>query len=81
MSTSTDKLSIIPLAASVDFSDVDMRVRLLDGREISVPLDWFPKLKAATDAQRANYRLIGKGVGIHFPDLDEDISTEALLAS
>ena len=56
-----------------------MHVRLLDGREISVPLEWFPRLRDATDAQRKNWRLISKGVGIHWEDVDEDISAASLL--
>jgi len=56
-----------------------MHVRLTDGRIISVPLDWFPRLKKAKPADRANCRLIGGGVGINWPDLDEDISVAGLL--
>jgi hypothetical protein len=56
-----------------------MHVRLKDGRGISVPLEWFPWLKEATPKQRKNWRLIGSGIGIHWPDLDEDISVSALL--
>jgi hypothetical protein len=53
---------------------------LSDGRALSVPLVWFPRLVHATEAERANWRLIGRGQGIHWPDLDEDISVEGLLA-
>lgn len=56
-----------------------MHIRFLDGREISVPLKWFPKLRNATDGQRKKWRLIGKGIGIHWEELDEDSSTVALL--
>jgi len=56
-----------------------MHVRLSDGREISVPLEWFPRLRDASEEQRKHWRLIGKGVGIHWEELDEDISVEALL--
>jgi hypothetical protein len=56
-----------------------MSVQLSDGRVISVPLEWFPALRKATAKQRNNWRLIGKGVGIHWEDLDEDISVEGLL--
>ena len=56
-----------------------MHIRFLDGREISVPLEWFPKLRNATDGQRKKWRLIGRGIGIHCEELDEDISTVALL--
>ena len=57
-----------------------MHVQLLDGREINVPIEWFPKLRGATDEQRKKWRLIGKGVGIHWEDIDEDISVAGLLA-
>jgi len=67
------------MAIDVRFSKKKMCVGLKDGREISVPLDWFPSLKEATPKQRKNWRLIGKGVGIHWPDLDEDLSVSALL--
>jgi len=52
---------------------------LADGGEISAPLAWFPRLRDASDAQRANWRLIGHGEGVHWPDLDEDMSVNALL--
>ena len=55
-------------------------VDLSDGRTISVPLAWFPRLLHGAAGERANWRLIGVGEGIHWPDLDEDISVEALLA-
>lgn len=54
-------------------------VDLLDGRTISVPLAWFPRLLAASPAQRSNWQLAGGGFGIHWPDLDEDLSSEGLL--
>ena len=66
-------------AADVRFDKEMMHVRLKDGREISVPLEWFPKLRDASTKQRKNWRLIGKGVGIRWPDLDEDVSVSALL--
>jgi hypothetical protein len=55
-------------------------VRLADGREVGTPLEWFPKLRDATRAQRAHWRLIGRGVGVRWEDLDEDISVEGILA-
>ena len=67
------------LALDVRFDKEMMNVRLGDGREISVPVAWFPKLRNASAKQRKNWRLIAKGVGIHWPDLDEDISVSALL--
>ena len=57
-----------------------MTAELSDGRTISVPLDWFPRLVHSTTEERRNWRFIGKGQGIHWPDLDEDISVEGLLA-
>jgi len=57
-----------------------LRVALADGREISVPLEWSPRLRRATPKQRRNWRLIGGGIGIHWEDVDEDISVESLLA-
>lgn len=68
------------MATSVWFDSDMMHVRILDGREISVPVEWFPKLRDATEAQRKKWRLIGKGIGIHWEDIDEDISVPALLA-
>jgi hypothetical protein len=56
-----------------------LQVTLSDGRIISAPLAWSPRLLAATPAQRQNWRLIGGGVGIHWPDIDEDISVKGLL--
>ena len=72
--------SVAVLATDVRFDEDTLHVRLSDGRNISVPLEWFPRLRDATDQQRANWRLIGKGVGIHWEDLDEDISVAGLLA-
>ncbi len=66
-------------AVDIWFGKERIHVRLRDGREISVPLEWFPRLKAASPKQRKNWRMIGKGIGIHWPDLDEDISVTALL--
>ena len=76
MSISTAKRAC---ATSVRFAKDMMCVHLADGREISVPLVWFPRLSSATAAQRARWRLIGKGNGIHWSDLDEDVSVAALL--
>lgn len=66
-------------AMSVEFVGASIRVVLTDGREISAPLAWFPRLRDASDEQRANWRLIGQGEGIHWPDIDEDVSVNALL--
>jgi hypothetical protein len=70
----------IVLITEVSFVDEVLRVFLSDGREIRVPLEWFPKLRDASCDERAHWRLIGKGIGIHWPDLDEDLSLEGLLA-
>lgn len=67
------------LAVDVHFRDDALHVRLSDGREISVPIEWFPRLRDATPEQRSNWRLIGRGVGIHWADLDEDLSVAGLL--
>ena len=67
------------MAQSVSLDSDALTVRLSDGRTVTVPLEWFPRLRAATVEQRANWRLIGDGVGIHWPDLDEDLSVEGLL--
>ena len=80
MSTSAGRLALSALAVSVGCDDEMLRVRLCDGREINVPIEWFPRLRDATPAQRQNWRLIGRGVGIHWEDIDEDISVAGLLA-
>jgi len=67
-------------AHNVSVSDDVLAVDLADGRTIMVPLAWFPRLAHGMPAERANWRLIGSGEGIHWPDLDEDISVESLLA-
>jgi hypothetical protein len=71
--------SVTVFATDVWFDEDMLRIQLSDGREIGVPLEQFPKLRDATDEQRANWRLIGKGVGIHWEDIDEDLSVEGLL--
>ena len=79
MSTSGTELKE-PLAQSVTANDDALSVDLADGRTITVPLAWFPRLAHGTPTELANWRLIGRGAGIHWPDLDEDISVESLLA-
>lgn len=66
-------------AVDMRVSDDTLRVFLADGREISTPLAWFPRLLAGTPEQRHDWRLIGGGEGIHWPTVDEDISVESLL--
>ena len=68
-----------PQAHDVKCTDVSIFVELLDGRTISAPLVWFPKLAEAKKAQLENWELLGDGEGIHWPDLDEDLSVNGLL--
>ena len=67
-------------AESICFSEDSLIVRLDDGRSLSVPLAWYPRLLDGIESERNNYELIGEGEGIHWPELDEDISVEGLLA-
>jgi hypothetical protein len=67
-------------AQRVSVSEHSLVVDLVDGRIISVPLAWYPRLAHGTAAERSRWRLIGDGEGIHWPELDEDISVEGLLA-
>jgi hypothetical protein len=83
MDTSADRGPVrlgTALAVSVAVTDDALTAELEDGRTISVPLPWYPRLLNGTMAERHNWRLIGRGSGIHWPDLDEDISVEGLLA-
>jgi len=66
-------------AVDVKVTDDQVLVVLADGRELAAPLAWFPRLAEATESQRKNWRLIGRGQGIHWPDVDEDISVASLL--
>ncbi len=68
-----------PKAISVNITDDTLSVDLEDGRTISVPIGWFPRLAYGTPEERANFELSGAGRGIHWPDLDEDIGVEGLL--
>ncbi len=77
-------MSILAVAADervaeVETTDDELTVRLMDGRRISVPLAWYPRLLHATPAQRKNWKIAGGGYGIHWEDVDEDLSTEGLL--
>ncbi len=69
-----------PLARRVEIDADELRVDLADGRRLSVPLAWFPRLVSATAEARARFELLGDGEGIHWPDADEDISVAGLLA-
>jgi hypothetical protein len=66
-------------AKDVRTTSDELSVLLADGRRVSVPLAWFPRLLHATPAERENWRLLGDGEGIHWPDLDEDLSVAGLL--
>jgi hypothetical protein len=70
-----------PDVIDVEVTDVALRFVLADGRELSAPLEWFPRLRDATSAQRSKWRLIGSGEGVHWPDVDEDIAVATLLRS
>lgn len=77
-------MSILAISADERVADVqttedDLVVRLMDGRTISVPLAWYPRLLHATEEQRKNWQIAGAGYGIHWEDIDEDLSTEGLL--
>ena len=69
-----------PTIQHVEVSDETLTAHLVDGRVISVPLAWSWRLSEATPAQRANWELIGDGHGVHWPDIDEDISAEGMLS-
>lgn len=70
----------VPDANNVLVTEDTLSVELSDGRTISVPLQWYPRLVHGTSEERSKWRLIGRGQGIHWEDLDEDISVEGLLA-
>ena len=77
-------MGILALAADervkdVTISEDTVSVNLMDGRTITVPLTWYPRLLNATPEQRKNWHVSGGGYGIHWPDIDEDLSTEGLL--
>ena len=76
---SVSPIRVEPLVTAVSFTEDSMCVALADGREVVVPLEWFPRLRDASDEQRRNWRLIGGGIGIHWEAVDEDISVESLL--
>jgi len=70
----------LPRAEDVKVTRDSLMIDLSDGRTISVPLEWFPRLLHATPEERSHWRLIGRGHGVHWGDIDEDISVEGLLA-
>jgi len=81
MNTSSVHSPTAVLALNVRFTDDALIVALSDGREISAPLEWFQRLRDATAKQRRNWRLIAKGIGIHWEDVDEDIAVSTLLSA
>jgi hypothetical protein len=78
MNSSVVELKTV-LATKVQIDDVELTVDLSDGRTISAPLAWYPRLVQATQAERNQWRLIGQGKGIHWEDIDEDVSIENLI--
>ena len=72
-------IKVEPRIIDLSFTTNSFHVVLADGREITVPLEWFPRLRDANDQQKKNWRLIGRGIGIHWEDIDEDISIKSLL--
>lgn len=68
-----------PLATGLEVTDDELIVSLADGRKLSVPIAWYPRLANATPEQRLNCQIIGPGVGFHWPDVDEDLSVEGML--
>ena len=68
------------LASSVECTEDELIVALSDGRSLSVPIVWFPRLAEASPAERADYELLGNGEGVHWPRVDEDLSVAGLLA-
>ena len=73
------RFALSPVAAHVECDDTSLHVRLADGGELTVALAWFPRLLAATAEEKARWQLVGGGEGIHWPDVDEDISVASLL--
>lgn len=76
---STSVVERTPLATEVKFTADEMVVSLVDGRRLTVPLAWFPRLAKSSVGELQNYELMGDGEGIHWPDIDEDLSVEGLL--
>jgi len=76
---SLSSIDIQPLAVDVSCNNESLSVALADGRMIRVPLEWYPRLVDATPKDRNNWQLIGGGLGIHWEDLDEDVTVESLL--
>ena len=82
MSISVESSALVdvdPVATDVEVTDTALKIILSDGRELSAPIAWFPRLRDATNEQRRNWKSIGLGHGLHWPDVDEDVSVRALL--
>jgi hypothetical protein len=73
--------NLTPTAVDVRCEPFVLRVTLADGREITAPMEWFRRLRDATLDERAQWRLIGRGEGVRWPDIDEDVSASALLGA
>lgn len=78
---STLVVKVEPKVVDLSFTSDALRVVLADVREISAPLEWFPRLRDANEHQRKNWRLIGRGIGIHWEDVDEDISVKSFFTA
>lgn len=72
-------MSAEPKAEKIKVTDKDLIIYFVDGRKLEIPLVWFPKLLNAPSRQRNKYRLVGNGIGIHWPDIDEDLSVGGLM--
>jgi hypothetical protein len=77
---SSSVVEVRALAREVEVTEDELRVVLADGRRLAVPLVWFPRLHAASKAARQHFELLGDGEGIHWPEVDEDLSVAGLLA-
>ena len=77
----TLEIKVDSAVVDVRVTDDEIQMTLADGRQVSAPLEWFPRLRHATHEQRSNWRLIANGVGVHWPEVDEDISARSLLAA
>ena len=73
-------IELHPQAHTIKCTDSDLIVELIDGRTISAPLVWFPRLSEATQKQLDNWELLGDGDGVHWPEIDEDLSVAGLLS-
>lgn len=80
MTSSSIDTRVAAQASNVVVTDDTLFVELTDGRSVSVPLVWYPRLTAGSPTERSGWRLLGSGEGIHWPELDEDISVDSLLA-